>query len=216
MGLGAVELTTSDPGRMLELAKIFDLDVLDKKAFPAPLQLPIQYYGTLPEARKAFHDCEMEAWNPGKHCWDVVASPMAEAAGSIFRTRGSQRWHYQVSTGSGFLTTDSEVWAFIFRLAATGIPVGEVAFNGDCAFNEELPRLPLLLTRWWLHWGGGYININERGGITLGGVTDGNVWTKLADWMMPDPSLHKKNELQQETAIQRRKLALRLRSRSTN
>ncbi len=216
MGLGAVELTISDPGRMLELAKIFDLDVLDKKAFPAPLQLPIQYYGTLPEARKAFHDCEMEAWNPGKHCWDVVAGPMAEAVGSIFRTRGSQRWHYQVSTGSGFLTTDSEVWAFIFRLAATGIPVGEVAFNGDCAFNEELPRLPLLLTRWWLHWGGGYININERGGITLGGATDGNVWTKLADWMMPDPSLHKKNELQQETAIQRRKLALRLRSRSTN
>jgi hypothetical protein len=213
LGLGAIELQLSAPDRIVDLAEQFGLNILEKNRAVPPLGTPRQFTDqAFASSTAVTFTGGTETWSKSQHSWVPAAAPAAPLeAGAIFRLRGAQRWTYWVKAGGVLQKTDSAMWAFVLSLAAAGKPVGQLAANGDCQFDQQVTGIPLSVVRWWMHWGGGYVGILPSGSIYLGGGPGPSIWEEISGWL-PGLPAGAAPHCSHSAALARRQLALRLRT----
>ncbi|TCS35617.1 hypothetical protein EDC30_11086 [Paucimonas lemoignei] len=181
-GVGAIELRLSTPSRLKQIACGLGLEVLTRDTFGAPLAngAPVLPAGNtvLPKASVSTTAEKWDGWE-----WKEY-SPVsgAESLGALIRTKGSQRYTHWISTGGSWWKTDSPAWAWLFRATALGFAIGEVASNGDCKLSGQLRGAPPSFLRWWMHWGGGCVSIDNDCCLVFGGAPGMNIWKELGQW----------------------------------
>lgn len=209
--IGAIELRLSSPDRLKDIATDFQCLELTQEgssgplaslsAFPSPEKLDIK---GIPR------QSELNIWRRKEYAWSPFDRESPLAQGDIIRQQGSSRPRYFVHDKALWIKTDSVLWAFLFSLSAREIPIGTIMANGDCQFHPFVRGLPSSMTRWWLHWGGGCMSVREDGGLTFTGDDGHAFWEAMPKWIISRP-FNKSLPSGENTATERRKLALRLR-----
>jgi hypothetical protein len=212
LGIGAIQLQLASSARIAELAEQLELEVLSKEAGTPPLVLPPEIFKLDQGAADAIRNArDAEAWEPLRRQWAPMRNPeKPRAPGSLVRISRQQRRAYWVAASGGWLETDSEAWAFMLGLAAEGKPLGQVDASGSCRLASGLDRLPYPLVRWWMHWGGGCAATAPDGSIVLPSSSGPDAWNDLRSWF-PVPAKTAGAHLSHDIALERRRLALRLR-----
>jgi hypothetical protein len=211
-GIGAIHLQLASSARIAELAEQLQLDVLSKDAGRPPLALPPELFKLDHGAADAIRNSrDTEVWEPLRRQWVPIRNPDNHLApGGIVRISRQQRRAYWVAAPGGWLETDSEAWAFMLALAAEGKPLGQIDAGGSCWLASGLDRLPYPLVRWWMHWGGGCVVATPEGSIVLVTGSGEDAWNDLRSWL-PFPAKGDGAQSSHDIALERRKLALRLR-----
>ncbi|HJV86605.1 MAG TPA: hypothetical protein VJ698_14130 [Noviherbaspirillum sp.] len=214
LGIGVIELRLSGPGRILKIATSLGL-VVAGAPLPAPLSPPREFPAAIAASGSELpRDAGLEAYNAAKQRWEpaTTAQPISPK-GMFFRLVSKQKRDYWISTGSGYMWTDSLTWAQVFRTGIAGKPFGHVLPNGDCVFDAGMYGLPPPLVQWWLQQGGGYVGIGREGQLVFAGGASDAIWKQAGGWFP-----HKVDAVDVEpmAALERRRLALSLRKRRSN
>ena len=211
-GIGAIQLQLASSARIAELAAQLELEVLAKETGTPPLALPPEAFRPDQNAADAIRSAaDAEAWEPLRRQWAPMRNPeKPPAPGSIVRISRQQRRTYWVAAAGGWLETDSEAWAFMLGIAAEGKPLGQIDASGSCWLTSGLDRLPYPLVRWWMHWGGGCAATAPDGTIVLASSSGQDAWNDLRSWL-PVPAKTAGAHVSHDIALERRRLALRLR-----
>lgn len=210
--ISAIQVRLEHPGQLEVLAQLFGLEILSLDRLSPPLFLsPLFWKSSTKGASALASGLPLQEWHPLAHKWAESESRSAPLpTGTICRVEESQRYAYWISTGEGYLTTNSETWAFLLSLSASGIPAGTIDADGTCTFHDRVPGIPAALILWWMHAGGGHISVTAAGNIRLGGTTGHEAWQTLSDWLTP-PQERKIATWKSSVALDRQALALQLR-----
>ena len=196
----------SHEGRILEIAKEFNLEVLDRESFGSVL-IPINKISNTISNINLESRSDLEVWDRFKRQWRPFNQKTQSEASQIVRMRGRQRNRFWVTCDNVAIETDSEVWAKIFLCSSLGLPIAKIQNDGSCVFNELISGLPESLARWWLHWGGGEVSYSTSGAIMLTGIVDSGVWLQLGSWIR-ETADYSLEALNQDFSLDRRKFAL--------
>lgn len=206
LSIRAIELEISHKGRVLEIAKEFNLEVLDKEFFGDVLTPVNKISNTISSANFEGRN-NLEVWDRFKRQWRPLDQRHPLGSNVIVRMRGRQRNRFWVSSDNIAIETDSEVWAKIFLCSLLGMPIAKIQNDGSCVFNELISGLPESLTRWWLHWGGGEVSYADSGALMLTGSVDPDVWVQLGSWVRAASDIPP-DAVSRNYSLDRRKLAL--------
>lgn len=211
MAVGAIEVQLVEPARIFAYALKFNLTILSLDEFAPPLAPSVCLPTPLPSSGRELASSEgLERWDFAARDWIPFERDGAPVpAGNIVRVAGFQKNAYWIFGSGWHWKTESEVWAFLLLLGATRTPVGVIAVNGDCKFNPMLRGVPQALARWWLHWGGGCIELASDGSIVFSGGSGVEIWKCFVGWNGPPEKLVPGVDI----ALRRRRTALRSRSR---
>jgi hypothetical protein len=206
LSIHAIELELSNEERVLEIAKEFNLEVLDRKSFGDVLT-PTNKISNIISSFNLEGRSNLETWDRFKRQWRAWEQKNPSGDKVIVRVKGHQRNRYWVFNDDVAIETDSEIWAKIFLCSALGMAIAKIQKNGSCVFNNLISGLPESLTRWWLHWGGGEVSYATSGSLMFTGDVDPDVWAQLGSWIrvtsnFPLEALH------QDYSMARRKLAI--------
>jgi hypothetical protein len=116
-------------------------------------------------------------------------------------------WFWLKASSSHYLKTDSLPWAWLAGEAASGRPIAVMASDGSVEWPSHLAGLPIALSRWWLLFGGGCVDIAPNGRTTFCGPSGIGVATAMGLRILGGsadsaPIL--------DPAMERRELALRI------
>ena len=206
LSMRAIELHLSHEGRVLEIAKEFNLEVLDRGSFGDVLTPVNKISNTISNVNLEGRS-DLEVWDRFKRQWRPFDQRNSSENNVIVRMRGRQRNRFWITSGELAIETDSEVWAKIFLCSTLGMPIATIQNDGSCVFNELISGLPESLTRWWLHWGGGEVSYATSGALMLTGAVDPDVWSQLGSWVR-DASDSSLETISQDYSLDRRKFAL--------
>jgi hypothetical protein len=206
LSIRAIELELSHDERILDIAKEFNLEILDRESFGDVLTPVNKISNTISNINLDGRN-DLEVWDRFKRQWRPFDQRNQSETNLLVRMKGRQRNRFWVTCDNVAIETDSEVWAKIFLCSALGMPIAKIQKDGSCVFNELISGLPESLTRWWLHWGGGEVSYAASGALMLAGSVDPDVWAQLGSWIREssDPHLEAFN---QDYSLDRRKFAL--------
>lgn len=209
---GCIELHLESEERVKRIADELELTLVRRDIFPslfAALRRQPAWVKSLGGELRGRRD--LSVWNAEKLRWEDCGPDPETKAGTLVRYQGAQRFTFWVFGAGCHWKTDSVVWAWLWRAAIDGKPVGFLARSGDCKFARQVIALPQILSRWWMHWGGGCIASSEEGDLLLVGGCDTRLWQISACRTPSSPVMGIEGS---DRAMQRRKLALRLRARA--
>jgi hypothetical protein len=211
--LGVIEIQLNHPKKIETIANYFSLTILTIEEFGCPLvaikdlQRPIKNAGDdLPT------NIDLEKWDGFEFKMIPNDSEnMRLEQCSLIRSIGSQKYTYFVFANGVHWVTDSFVWALIFFTIGQGSSIGQIAKNGDCLFDRALLGIPSNLSRWWLHWGGGCISVENNGSIAFLGGGGKEIWNSMIGWLLEEMTELKVITSDFDMALARRKYALQRR-----
>jgi hypothetical protein len=211
LALGPIEVQLGNPSRLDAFARKFDLTCLSRDEFGPPLAPSGCLPAPTPSSGRELSSADkLEMWNSSERKWTLFERSSGPVpTGTIVKVASYQKNTYWVFGNECHWKTDSETWAFILFLGATRTPVGVIAANGDCKFNPMLRGIPHALARWWMHWGGGCIELALDGSVVFSGGAGEGLWNCIGGWSGPPRKLVASVDI----ALRRRSTALSVRSR---
>ncbi len=207
LSISALEVKITDEKRIMDFAKAFNLQILERSSFN-PILTPFNKF-TNPVSKFQFpQNDSSEFWDILKRQWKLLDRKNPVFEKTIVRIKGGQRNRFWIISKGISIESDSEVWAKIFLCAVLDQPIAQIQQDGTCVFNNLISALPESLTRWWLHWGGGAVAYSTSKNLIFSGSVDPKIWSSLGDWVK-DGLFTYEDPVIKDYAISRRMFALK-------
>jgi len=211
LSVGPLMLKLASAQRTGVFTELFGARLVTEREAPPPLGALDPKTSSLVLTETPNRNIAMQPWLTQARNWgSEIGSNDPWPIGEIRRPKNlvsGRPWFWLKASSSHYLKTDSLPWTWLAREAVLGKPIAVMASDGSVEWSSHLAGLPIALSRWWMLFGGGCVEIAPNGRTTFCGPSGISVPKAMGLRVLGGPAY---SAPILDPAMERRKLALRL------